>query len=448
MYPCYFVNAGALDITTTATYAVVYFLWNLCMLSILKKVSFFALLITIYGVLLYFLITLQVNSDFSSFYASALAYSQNLDPYQNLTAAFLPIPTAVPVNLNPPFFLQIITPLTAISFAHANVIWILFSLVFGGVGALLSFKFCLSPEFFRKHWLYLLFIYLGMHATMMNTGFAQLGGPLLFIIMMGYGFFLRKQDGWAGIFWGFSIAIKLFPVLLCVFVWQQKRYKLFGVMLIVSVLCCMLPLITKGTSNYLHYAEVFTRIFWYGDNWNASIYGFLFRVFIGAGPSDYLLPIKIMYLGISFGLIVWYYRKIDALQCTQSDHRAFALTLVLMLLISPFGWLYYFSLLLMPLTLIWQTVRRTDLFIWAMCLFLINFPSGYVHVVSMGGVLSKVSYYSFHFYGLVLCLILASRLPSNDAMNERSLTDNLYPVQIVLGIGLVVYTISLSMQMS
>ena len=387
-----------------------------------KKTLLLFLFLLIYSLLFYFLIHGQLRMDFTSFYSSALAYKQNTNPYLSLVADYYAIPIKLPANLNPPFFLQLIQPLAQFNFPVASVLWFICSFVLGAIGALISFKLSCSEHLFQKNRLIFLFIYLAMYSTLVNAGIGQIGGILLFFIMNGYYFYQQKYDYWAGIFWGTIIALKLFPGLLFLFVLSQKRYKVLIIMLITSLFTFFLPVLIQGPEIYSLYFNMLPRILWFGDNWNASVYGVLFRLFIDIKNTHNLVLIKITYLCIFVILSLWYMRMIIVFQKTtlinnqRSDHRSFCLTLVMMLLISPMGWLYYFSLLLMPLTIIWQslhqeqsTSNKTEL-LWALSLFLINFPMGYVEVINMSTLLYKLTFFSFYFYGLVLIAYLISHL--------------------------------------
>jgi len=80
----------------------------------------------------------------------------------------------------------------------------------------------------------------------------------------------------------------------------------------------------------------------------------------------------------------------------------------MMLILSPLGWFYYFSLLVLPLCLTWnsaldETPSSLKLkILWLTGMFLINFPMDYVRTFSMVSITSKLTIYSFHFYGLLI----------------------------------------------
>jgi hypothetical protein len=372
-----------------------------------------------YGVLFYYMISLQLRLDFSSFYSSAVAYVLKINPYENLNATYLLQPTLLPANLNPPFFLQLMVPLTYFDFPTAAAIWYIASFILGFIGAILLFKISCSEHYFKKRWLTLIFIYLSMFATLMNTTISQMGTILLFFIMAGYYCYLHQKDRLAGLCWGIIIAIKFFPALLFFFVLNQKRYTVFFVMLSTCLLAFLLPLLTEGVDIYSLYLKMLPKVLWFGDSWNASLCGLLFRLFIDETTYTNAGLIKLIYLFFFIILLGWYLKKIYQWQKETAhhkvgDHREFCLTLCMMLLLSPLGWLYYFPLLLLPLMILWQSCNTAKTsstpLLWTLSIFLINFPTGYVEVKNMGSFINKLSFNSLYFYGLLIIVFLVSRL--------------------------------------
>ncbi len=418
------------------------------MSNLAKKIILASLFFSMYGLLFYFLLTAQLRLDFSSFYASALAYTQGTNPYYSLWASYFKIPVKLPSNLNPPFFLQLLSPLTLLNFKWAAAVWFICSFILGTIGALLCFKTSCSENLFKKHWLFLLFIYLGMYSTLMNAGIGQIGGFLLFFIMAGYYFYLKQHDYLAGIFWGIIIAIKLFPALLFIFMLSQKRYTVFLITFTCCVLVSLLPLL-DSQGLYSLYFNMLTRMLWFGDNWNGSLYGFLFRLFVNIKSYKNLEFIQIIYLFFFIILLIWYGYKINFFSKTTKtdpklDHRGFCLTLIMMLLLSPLGWLYYFSLLIMPLTLIWQSFNhkkstpKNVMVLWVIAVFLVNFPLGYIESGAMHSVIYKLSIYSPYFYGLVIIAYLLNRINESilpSLINEEKNLNYLYPLYLSLGLG-------------
>ncbi|KTD27178.1 glycosyltransferase family 87 protein [Legionella maceachernii] len=416
----------------------------------LQKWIFLVVLLLTYGLLFYFFVNLELNSDFTSFYASSLAYTQDRNPYQGIPNSFLPHSTHLLIDLNPPFFLELFAPLTHLTFVTASILWFFTSLILGGIGAALSFFIFSSSAMFKKYWGHFILFYLAMYPTMINIIFGQLGNFLLFFIALGYYFFARKKrDCLAGFFWGIIVAIKLFPALLFFFALVQNRYKLFWAMLLTAVCASLIPLLTHGFKIYTLYFKTLHDVLWFGNSWNASIYGFLYRSFINVDAQPNFLLIKMAYLIIFIGLLIWYIKKIHFFQKIAQPNYAFCLTVIMMLLLSPFGWLYYFPLLLMPLMLVEQGLSSAVFFrshkkvnslynLWILCLFLICFPLGNVQARYMGLFISKITIYSIYFYGLVLLVYLLNTTYHFTPHKREPHTHvaALFPLKIFLSLGL------------
>lgn len=178
--------------------------------------------------------------------------------------------------------------------------------------------------------------------------------------MLGYHFYLTNRCYLAGISWGIIIALKLFPALLLFYVLKQGRTRVFLTMLATFLLACLIPILFYGPTLYVQYHSMITRVLWFGDSWNASVYGFLFRLLIDTHYTSHnLIPIELLYSGLFLILLILYLKTLGpstVYKTHQVNHQPFCLTLVMMLLLSPFGWLYYFSLLMFPLVLTFSTV--------------------------------------------------------------------------------------------
>ena len=352
------------------------------------SLSMLALVFLIYGLIFYLQFTHQLKMDFSSFYSTAKALQQNDNPYQCLF--LMELGKKLPANLNPPIFLLIFESLSTLSYNLAIPVWALISLIAGLYGAIIIARLAFTQTFLQKYWPRLLFIYMALFTTIMDTAIGQMGAVLLFFVMCGYHCYLQRRYKMAGILWGIIAAIKLFPALLFLQALAQKRYQVC--LLMVLTICCLwlLPLFIYGTTLYQQYFDMLPRVLWYGDNWNASIYGFIFRLFVDTTnhQPDLTLP-RIAFIALFLMLSGWYFMQIAIHYQDKTNHRPFCLSLIMMLLLSPFGWLYYFSLLLFPLALTWQQINthqsvsplKTGL--WYLAFFIINLPLDYVMSTKM-----------------------------------------------------------------
>jgi hypothetical protein len=290
-----------------------------------------------------------------------------------------------------------------------------------------------------------------MTSTLINIQIGQLGGVLLFFTMAGYYFFLKNRDYYAGFCWGFIIAIKLFPGLLVFFALVQKRYKVFFASCLFCFLFCLIPLWSKGISIYTLYLKLLSLVFWYDSNWNASLYGYLFRLLI---PMADIFYVRYFCNAIFLLSLLWYLKEMIVLK-RYSTHISFCFTLLMMLMLNPMGWIYYFSLLLMPLTYICYllntgpaSIKQNTL--WVISLFLINIPMYIVQGRDLNSFLYRVSIYSIYFYGLLIITYLFLALVKNkEQKNRNELISKpkdlaeLLPVKTALNLGLLMMLLML-----
>ncbi|KTD19130.1 Protein of uncharacterised function (DUF2029) [Legionella lansingensis] len=407
------------------------------------------LLLFTYSLLFYFIYTHQQGIDFASFYSAAQLLAMGENPYQILFATYLPTAKKIAANLNPPIVLLLLNPFVQLTYKTALTIWWFLSLGLGAIGAGITFHYLFPHHFLKRNWINLYLLYFSFFATLMDTAIAQIGALLLFTIMLGYHFYCQNRDYAAGIMWGFIIAAKLFPGLLFFYVLLQKRFKVFWVMLFVFLLLTLMPAFIYGSDVYYKYISMIVRVLWYGDSWNASIYGFLFRLFIDArDQTQSILWIKILYVSLFSICLLWYLRKIA--QIGTEKTYSFALTLVMMLIMSPFGWLYYFSLLIFPLILTWLIIFATDgnskgKCLWFISMFMLNFPMDYLRSTKILTIQSKLFFNSFYFYGLALLLYLVvteTRMKKVE-LNENNTGNKYLPVvYVIIAFGLLVPILS------
>ncbi|CDZ78005.1 mannosyltransferase [Legionella massiliensis] len=382
-------------------------------------------LIFVYAVVLFLIFNLERTIDFTPFYISIKALSLGFNPY--------PLSKTLPANLNPPIFLYVFYPLGFFEYRTAIIIWSLISISLGFIGIRLMFMHIFSEKFRQKYGLSLYCIYFGFFPILMDISIVQVGSLLLFAVMLGYHYYLRQNDYIAGICWGFIISLKLFPALLFFFMLKQRRYKVFFITLGVFLCALLIPLLFHGPTIYKQYLTMMSVIYWYGDSWNASIYGYIFRLYLDLKhPGQNVVPVYIGYL-ISFAILLPCYlyamgpKEIRG-EKNQVNYQPFCLTLAMMIFLSPFGWLYYFPLIVFPLMLTGiATFNRNyktliPLIAWTACFLLLNFPQGYILGRQMQNFTQKIGLYSFSFYGLAILVILVCCKRNLPGQNEPNIS--------------------------
>lgn len=413
--------------------------------------SYFLLLISVlaiasvYTFLLYVTLKGHYPIDFTSFYYAEHALYAGNNPYQVLHTVNFEKSHALSANLNPPVLLWLLMPLSYLPYSQALIIWTLVSLFLGILGAKITFQLCFSSTFLAKYWPILYLIFLASLPVIHNIAIGQIGFLLFFMVMWGYHFYEKRKDWEAGIIWGIIISIKLFPGLILIFCLSQKRYRVTCIAIASCIILACIPYFYYGFELYVHYWSMLSHVLWYGDNWNASLYGFIFRIFISQDPRLVSLTNLnlLQYFAVFCAFLGFVWTTIRLYQVEKQDmrHKGFCITLVMMLFLSPLGWSYYFMLLLLPYLESWfsaiQSRSTATKLCWLTSFFFINFGSKYVEARHMDFFLDKLGFYSLHFYGLVLLIYVVSQSHYTQARNikEQSMVPSLY---IILGIGLLV----------
>lgn len=413
-------------------------------------------IVLIYSLLFYFIFHFQYKLDFSSFYSACEALKNGINPYQVLTTTYLPEAKKLSANLNPPIVLLLFSPFIKLSFLKAAFLWLLLSISLSLVALRCLFILAFTKESYVEERGKLYFFYFSFFSTLINIAILQLGFLLFFFLMLGYAAFLEKKEGLAGFLWGGAAAIKLFPALLFFYLIKERRFKVFTSMLVSFLSLSAIPALFYGIELYQQYYAMLARVMWYGNSWNASFYGYLFRLFIDSRQkSQSLLPIEFNFFLCFLVIVFVYYTKLKPTlvdKTTNINHQGFCLTLIIMLLLSPFGWLYYFSPILFPLalnlTFVLKNKTKKGLYCWFLTLFLLNFPIDYVNAWDMSFI-GRVGFYSFYFYGLLLLAYQTIRnrelVTQNFELKEFAFIE---PVILsILSLGLFVFILSLLLRL-
>ena len=195
-------------------------------------------------------------------------------------------------------------------------------------------------------------------------------------------------------------------------------------MLATIAFCFLIPLLVYGPQIYSQFYQVMIGIEWYENPWNASVLAFIHRILIEIQHIDWIMPTYIIVLFVSLVGYLWSLSSND--DPDNINHQPFCLTLVMMLILSPLGWVYYFPILLFPLMLLWASVMKEkeqlsqSAKIWLTSLFLLNFPTAGVTTMQAIHYDDKTRLIPFYFFGLVTLIYLLTvkkkYLPGNNEM--------------------------------
>ncbi len=105
-----------------------------------------------------------------------------------LYTTYLPVPHKLPVNLNPPFLLWFLLPISYFPYQVAVRVWFFLSMISGLIAATMVAEAKFFNDFYKKNDLILLLIYLSLYPTLVNQLIDQIGTILLLLLILGYHF--------------------------------------------------------------------------------------------------------------------------------------------------------------------------------------------------------------------------------------------------------------------
>lgn len=280
-------------------------------------------------------------------------------------------------NLNPPAFMIMIKPLSALSFKAAWCVWSAASIL----SAILSVTLLTHstiPE--RKTQPFAILIgstaLLAYYPTLANFSLGQVGLFALLLTVLAWRAGNSGKIEKMGVLLGFCISLKPFFAPLLLFILLHKQYRALTTAVAIALAVTLGGALLYGLDAYRNYLLIASDITWSGANWNGSWSGIVERYV--SGQTDSTLPpgspiaqawaifLSLLTLSVTFLQL----RGIEHSKQALSD-SIFALGLPISLLISPLGWNYYFPILSVSCITLWRmppTERHTRA--WRLALLL------------------------------------------------------------------------------
>jgi len=318
------------------------------------------------------------TTDFYKFHSSAKLFWSGEDIYKliPITNPFIKVITSATnssniinlhPNLNSPFHTLCMSLYGLLDFRTAFIIWSLFSLCCGLAAIFLFFKKTTANDISLISLMNIWIIILLYFPTWINFRLGQFSFFLLFLVALAWKTSKMGKDCAAGIILGLALALKLFfGIFLIVFIFY-RRWRLIFCLLGTFVACNILSLVIFTLPTFEKFFSLLQNMPWYGGSWNASFMGFFTRIFGGSMNIPLInLPwlARGLSLLLSFALIGGMMWLAGPHSHRLEDDRfdlVFSLALVEMLLISPYGWLYYFPLLIFPMIVAWRVTEKYHL---------------------------------------------------------------------------------------
>lgn len=305
-----------------------------------------------------FLLPQGARSDFGYFHASAVAVVGGASPYASPGSA------AGIVNLNPPFQTVLMAPLGLLPYAPAMWIWYGLSLACGVLaGIVLARTFV--PERRTIAWgplfatLLLLFL-----PTLANAWLQQLGLVLALVAAVTLHLVARQRLLVAAAVLGLASGVKLFVGLFAVYFLLTRRWRALAGFAVAFAATVLAGALLIGWGGYPDYLALLGRVDWHAWSWNVSVFGTTTRA-LGSSVSQGLLwdvpdlglpvaRVLALALGVAYASLIL---TRGARRVPVVTGLGVSLTWVVMILLSPLGWLYYLPALLPSCALLVTAAR-------------------------------------------------------------------------------------------
>jgi hypothetical protein len=311
------------------------------------------------------------STDFYKFYMSSKLFWSGNNVYTQIpiteSDTVAVIGKYLHPNLNSPFHILCMSLFGLTDFQTAFWIWSLFSFCCGLLAITLFYKTLTNNNINLVSLMTMWIVLLIYFPSWINCRLGQFSFFLLLLIVIAWRFSRRGQDVKAGIVLGLAAGLKLFVGIFVILFICYRRWRLVCFLIGTFLACNILSLTIFKIPTYENFFHLLQNMPWYAGSWNASFLGFFTRIFGGSMNIPLVsLPwlARALSLLLSLVLIAWMIWWIRRGSCGSVGVRfdlVFSLALVEMLLISPYGWLYYFPLLILPLVVAWMFVETNKL---------------------------------------------------------------------------------------
>jgi len=364
------------------------------------------------------------STDFAGLYASGLQFLRGDNVYARLPFDVLgPIDVREKVpdrdmhqNLNPPFAILLLAQISRLPYAKAYWVWAGISIACAAVTAWLLAGVYGSGAKQIRWSLGLLVVLLAYAPSWIAILLGQTAMPIVLLLAAGWRLARTGCERGAGATLGATLALKPFVGVLLILFLALRRRRLLAWYVGGFAAANLIAMAFMGIGVFVAYLGALRGVTWHGMEMNASIFGLLARLFgAKAGPVSSITGFWPQFIGyvvlvLTLVLIVPFARRLPPLPSTQGIDIGYALCVVLMLLLSPLGWIYYFPTLLICILVIWrESVAAEDRRILRVLAIVAWIVSGGVYFLVAGGIGSDHGRPSFapHINTAVLVLLVA-----------------------------------------
>jgi hypothetical protein len=297
----------------------------------------------------------------------------------------------------------LMAPLGLLSYTSAYSIWTIVSILCG-----LAAVACLGSTLDRGDaravpTLVLGILLLAYFPTFINVQLGQVALVLLLLLSIVWVAARGGRDTVAGIALGLALTMKLFAALLLLYFLVRRRWRLAAWSVVTLLITTAAGFLVIGPASFREYLHALETVTWYASNWNASFSGFFTRI-LGGSENVPLVDMPGLARALSYGLslvgiigMVWLSWPRAGEPLPAAFDLGFGLTLGLMLLVSPLGWVYYLPLMLIAVAGAWRVSGPLK---WALVAawILSTIPTPVLQAVEVNDSLSWFTWASVYFY--------------------------------------------------
>jgi len=261
-------------------------------------------------------------------------------------------------NLNTPFMTALLAPLTYLDFPAARLLWLTLSALAVWLSLYLLGREGLLPKCWTLGFTALLAAFWGYFPSFITVLHGQVTFLVLLPLVLGWVMLRQGRNLAAGAWLGLAVSLKPFVGLFLLGLAAQCNWRACMGLLLACLVCFVLGGAAAGFDTYLVYRDILNHVNWQSASWNASLFGFFTRLFGGSENIPWHDAPRLAHglsLAGSLTLLALYLRAVWDSRGWPLPAKAdllAAASIPAMLLISPLGWIYYFPLLLITITVL------------------------------------------------------------------------------------------------
>lgn len=349
-----------------------------------------------------------------------------------LSQGIKPNPHILYINPHPPFADILLSPLWLLNFHTAAFVWTLIELA-----CMLCIIYLLlrAEHIPMKYFPLIVLFTLAAQPFQSNLITGQITIVLVLFIAVAWFLYKKGHETASGVFIALATMLKFYPGLFILFYLINKRWKALMASVVTGGLVLLLTLIVTKGDLFRFFFIIMPRNlqFWQSDLVNFSLNGFFSKLFLPMITRNttaftiFISPFmkNLFYYSTSGFLLL--YLAVHARKYKYNNGPGFSVFATLSLIISPFCWDHYRTLLLLPFIVLFKEVFRGknkyDMLIYLVSLIFVSvneysnffekavyktqlflFPSRAANIVVV------LTFYSLPLYGMLLLLYLNFRI--------------------------------------